>query len=157
MVLGMVAGFSGYSLPPDDVLSGNGLRVIDGLFKAIPVIGTYMSMLLFGGEFPGTQIIPPRLFTIHILLIPAMILGLIAIHLVMLVAHKHAHYPGPGRTDRNVVGFPLFPRVHREGWRLLLPRLRHHHPDLGHHGDQRGVDLRALRPPLPPRLRRLAA
>ncbi|MGY5764357.1 cytochrome bc1 complex cytochrome b subunit [Brachybacterium sp. DNPG3] len=107
MVLGMFAGFSGYSLP-DDVLSGNGLRVIDGLFKAVPIIGTYMSMLLFGGEFPGTQIIP-RLFTIHILLIPAIILGLIAIHLVMLVAHKHAHYPGPGRTDRNVVGFPLFP------------------------------------------------
>lgn len=107
MVLGMVAGFTGYSLP-DDVLSGNGLRVIDGLMKAIPIIGTYLSMLLFGGEFPGTHIIP-RLFTIHILLVPAAILGLIAIHLVMLVAHKHTHYPGPGRTDRNVVGFPLFP------------------------------------------------
>ncbi|GAB4096331.1 cytochrome b [Brachybacterium squillarum] len=107
MVLGMVAGFTGYSLP-DDVLSGNGLRVVDGLMKSIPIVGTYISMLLFGGEFPGTNIIP-RFFTMHILLVPAMILGLIAIHLVMLVAHKHAHYPGPGRTDRNVVGFPLFP------------------------------------------------
>ncbi|WP_193106401.1 cytochrome bc complex cytochrome b subunit [Brachybacterium sp. FME24] len=107
MVLGMVAGFSGYSLP-DDVLSGNGLRVIDGLMKAIPIVGTYLSMLLFGGEFPGTDIIP-RLFTIHILLVPAMILGLIAIHLVLLVLHKHTQYPGPGRTERNVVGFPVFP------------------------------------------------
>ncbi|MGO1982083.1 cytochrome bc1 complex cytochrome b subunit [Brachybacterium alimentarium] len=107
MVLGMVAGFSGYSLP-DDVLSGNGLRVIDGLMKAIPIIGTYLSMLLFNGEFPGTDIIP-RLFTIHILLVPAMILGLIAIHLVLLVLHKHTQYPGPGRTERNVVGFPVFP------------------------------------------------
>jgi ubiquinol-cytochrome c reductase cytochrome b subunit len=107
MVLGMVAGFSGYSLP-DDVLSGNGLRVIDGLMKAIPVVGTYLSMLLFGGEFPGTDIIP-RLFTIHILLVPALILGLIGIHLVLLVLHKHTQYPGPGRTERNVVGFPVFP------------------------------------------------
>ena len=107
MVLGMAAGFSGYSLP-DDVLSGNGLRVIDGLMKALPIVGTYLSMLLFGGEFPGTDIIP-RLFTIHILLIPAMILGLIGIHLVLLVLHKHTQYPGPGRTERNVVGFPVFP------------------------------------------------
>ncbi|CAM3980611.1 MULTISPECIES: cytochrome b [Helcobacillus] len=107
MILGMVAGFSGYSLP-DDVLSGNGLRIADGLMKSIPLVGTYMSMLLFGGEFPGTDIIP-RLFTIHILLVPAAIMGLIAIHLVMLVVHKHAHYPGPGATDRNVVGYPLFP------------------------------------------------
>ncbi|EWS82905.1 cytochrome b [Brachybacterium phenoliresistens] len=107
MVLGMVAGFSGYSLP-DDVLSGNGLRVVDGLMKGIPIVGTYLSMLLFGGEFPGHDIIP-RLFTIHILLVPAAILGLIAIHLTLLVLSKHTHYPGPGRTDRNVVGFPVFP------------------------------------------------
>ncbi|MCS6710481.1 cytochrome bc complex cytochrome b subunit [Brachybacterium sp. EF45031] len=107
MILGMVAGFSGYSLP-DDVLSGNGLRIADGLMKSIPLVGTYLSFFLFGGEFPGTDIIP-RLFTIHILIIPALILGLIALHLTMLVAHKHTHYPGPGRTDRNVVGFPLFP------------------------------------------------
>ncbi|MEE1617624.1 cytochrome bc1 complex cytochrome b subunit [Brachybacterium sp. J153] len=107
MVLGMVAGFTGYSLP-DDVLSGNGLRVVDGLMKSIPVVGTYISMLLFGGEFPGTQIIP-RFFTMHILLVPALILGLIAIHMVLLVLHKHTQYPGPGRTERNVVGFPVFP------------------------------------------------
>ena len=107
MILGMVAGFSGYSLP-DDVLSGNGLRVVEGLMKAVPVVGTYVVMLVFGGEFPGTDIIP-RLFTVHILLVPAMILGLIGIHLVLLVLHKHTQYPGPGRTERNVVGFPVFP------------------------------------------------
>ena len=107
MMLGMVAGFSGYSLP-DDVLSGNGLRIADGLAKSMPIVGAYISMLLFGGEFPGTHIIP-RLFTIHILLIPAAILALVSIHLVMVVLHKHTQYPGPGRTERNVVGFPVFP------------------------------------------------
>jgi ubiquinol-cytochrome c reductase cytochrome b subunit len=36
-------------------------------------------------------------------------LGLIAAHLALVVYHKHTHYPGPGRKDGNVVGYPLFP------------------------------------------------
>ncbi|HQY34338.1 cytochrome bc complex cytochrome b subunit [Actinotalea sp.] len=107
MILGLAAGFTGYSLP-DDVLSGNGLRITDGVVKAVPIIGSYMSYFVFGGEFPGESIIP-RLFTVHILLVPALILSLIGLHLLLVVLHKHSHYPGPGRTDKNVVGFPLFP------------------------------------------------
>ena len=107
MILGLAAGFTGYSLP-DDVLSGNGLRITDGVIKSIPVIGSYLSYFVFGGEFPGTVIIP-RLFSMHILLIPGLILALIGLHLFLVVLHKHTHFPGPGRTDRNVVGFPLFP------------------------------------------------
>ena len=106
-ILGMAAGFTGYSLP-DDLLSGNGLRIIDGMIKGIPVIGTSFSSLLFGGEFPGTEIIA-RLYALHILLVPALILVFIAIHLFMVVIHKHTHYSGPGRTDENVVGYPLMP------------------------------------------------
>lgn len=107
MILGLLAGFSGYSLP-DDVLSGNGLRIADGVARSIPVIGSYASYALFGGEFPGEQIIP-RLFTVHILLIPALILAMVGLHLFMVVLHKHTQYPGGGRSDKNVVGYPLFP------------------------------------------------
>jgi len=107
LIMGLLAGFSGYSLP-DDVLSGNGLRIADGVAMAIPIIGSYVSFALFGGEFPGTDIIP-RLFTVHILLVPALIVALVAVHLFLIVWHKHTHYPGPGRTQKNVVGFPLFP------------------------------------------------
>jgi ubiquinol-cytochrome c reductase cytochrome b subunit len=106
-VLGMAGGFTGYSLP-DDLLSGNGLRIIDGMIKGIPGIGAYTSSLLFGGEFPGEAIVA-RLYSLHIMLIPALILVFIAIHLFMLVIHKHTHYSGPGRTDSNVVGYPLMP------------------------------------------------
>ncbi|MBE8527183.1 ubiquinol-cytochrome c reductase cytochrome b subunit, partial [Amycolatopsis sp. H6(2020)] len=60
-VLAMAAGFTGYSLP-DDVLSGNGLRIIDGVMKAIPLVGTYLSLFFFGGEFPGHHVIG-RLYT----------------------------------------------------------------------------------------------
>ncbi len=107
MSMGLIEGFAGYSLP-DDLLSGTGLRFVDGLIRSIPIIGTWAEFFVFGGEFPGDLIIP-RLYMAHILLIPALIMGLIAAHLALVVYHKHTQYPGPGRTERNVVGYPLFP------------------------------------------------
>ncbi|MFD1860051.1 cytochrome bc complex cytochrome b subunit [Aeromicrobium camelliae] len=107
LMLGILGGFSGYSLP-DDLLSGTGLRIADGMIKSIPLIGTHVSFFLFGGEFPGDQIIG-RLYMVHILLIPALLLGLIAAHMLLLVYHKHTQFPGPGRTNENVVGYPALP------------------------------------------------
>lgn len=105
--LGLVEGFAGYSLP-DDLLSGTGLRFVDGLIRSIPIVGSYIEFFLFGGEFPGNEIIP-RLYMAHILLIPALILGLIAAHMLLLVYHKHTQWPGAGRTNENVVGYPVLP------------------------------------------------
>ncbi|MFR0637764.1 cytochrome b [Arthrobacter sp. LS16] len=107
LIMGLAAGFTGYSLP-DDLLSGNGLRIIDGVMKALPVVGTYLSMFFFGGEFPGEHVIP-RLYSLHIMIVPAVIILLLVIHLFMVVTHKHTQYPGPGRTNDNVVGFPVGP------------------------------------------------
>ena len=107
LVLAMLEGFSGYSLP-DDLLSGTGLRIAEGIMQAIPLVGTYVAMFLFGGEFPGTDIMP-RLYSIHILLIPGILLALITVHLIMVFYQKHTQFPGPGRTESNVVGFRLFP------------------------------------------------
>lgn len=106
-VLALLAGFTGYSLP-DDVLSGNGLRIVDGMMMAMPVVGTYLSFFFFGGEFPGSEIIP-RLYSLHIMVVPALIILMIAIHLFMVVVHKHTQYPGPGRKETNVVGYPIGP------------------------------------------------
>ncbi|RRD45758.1 cytochrome bc complex cytochrome b subunit [Tessaracoccus sp. OH4464_COT-324] len=105
--LSLLAGFSGYSLP-DDLLSGTGLRFADGLIRSIPILGTWIEFFLFNGEFPGDMIIS-RLYMAHILLIPGLLLGLIAAHMALLVYHKHTQYPGPGRTNNNVVGYPMFP------------------------------------------------
>jgi len=106
-VLAMGEGFTGYSLP-DDLLSGNGLRIIDGLIKGLPIIGTWTSNLLFGGEFPGTQVVG-MFYSIHILLLPAILAASIGIHLVLLVVNKHTQFAGPGRTEGNVVGVPIMP------------------------------------------------
>jgi len=107
LALGMVEGFAGYSLP-DDLLSGTGLRFVNGLIRSIPLVGSYIEFFLFGGEFPG-EIIIPRLYMAHILLIPAILLGLIGAHMLLLVYHKHTQWPGPGRTEGNVVGYPMLP------------------------------------------------
>jgi ubiquinol-cytochrome c reductase cytochrome b subunit len=107
LMLGILEGFAGYSLP-DDLLSGTGLRIADGLMKSIPVIGSYVSFFVFGGEFPGDDFIP-RLYTVHVLLIPGLLLALIGAHMLLLVYHKHTQWAGPGRTEKNVVGFPMMP------------------------------------------------
>jgi len=107
LMLGILEGFCGYSLP-DDLLSGTGLRIADGLILAIPVVGTYLQFFLFGGEFPGDQIIS-RLYSVHILLIPGLLLALIGAHMLLLVYQKHTQWPGPGRTNDNVVGYPMLP------------------------------------------------
>ena len=106
-IIAMLEGFSGYSLP-DDLLSGNGLRIVDGMIKGVPVIGTWISFLLFGGEFPGDAIVG-RLYSLHIMILPALLLVFLALHLMLMVIHKHTQWPGPGRTNQNVVGNPVLP------------------------------------------------
>lgn len=105
LVLAMFGGLTGYDLP-DDLLSGTGLAVVNGTILSVPIVGTYLSMFLFGGEFPGNDLVA-RFNTIHVLLIPALMVGLLAAHLILALRHRHTQYPGPGRTERNVVGLPL--------------------------------------------------
>jgi ubiquinol-cytochrome c reductase cytochrome b subunit len=107
LILGIIEGFAGYSLP-DDLLSGTGLRIADGLVKSIPLVGTYVSFFMFGGQFPGDEIVS-RLYAVHILLIPGVLLALIGAHMLLLVYQKHTQWPGPGRTNENVVGYPMLP------------------------------------------------
>jgi ubiquinol-cytochrome c reductase cytochrome b subunit len=106
-LLAINEGFTGYSLP-DDLLSGTGLRAAEGFMQSIPVAGSYVAYFVFGGPFPGESIIP-RLFTVHVLLLPAIIIGLFTAHIVLVAKHKHTQYPGPGRTNDNVVGYPMMP------------------------------------------------
>ncbi|MBM6546193.1 ubiquinol-cytochrome c reductase cytochrome b subunit [Janibacter sp. YIM B02568] len=106
-MLALIEGFAGYSLP-DDLLSGTGLRAAQGFMLSAPVIGSYLSYALFGGGFPGEDIIP-RLYSIHILLLPGILIALFTAHIVLVALQKHTQYPGPGRTNDNVVGFPVMP------------------------------------------------
>ncbi len=113
LVLGLLEGFAGYSLP-DDLLSGTGLRIAYSIVESIPLVGTWVGFLLFGGNFPGESFIP-RLYVIHILLIPGVILGLISAHMGILWHQKHTDFPGPGKTEDTVVGSRMFPTYAAKG------------------------------------------
>ncbi len=105
--LGMLEGLFGYSLP-DDQLSGAGLRIFEGVLQGIPIVGTYLAFFLFGGPYPGTSIVP-RMYIIHVLLIPGLILALVTAHLFIMFHQKHTQMPGKGNTEKNVTGQPFWP------------------------------------------------
>jgi len=108
LILSMFEGYFGYSLP-DDLLSGIGLRAaLSSITLGMPIIGTWLHWALFGGDFPGTILIP-RLYALHILLIPGIILALIGAHMALVWFQKHTQFPGPGRTEHNVVGVRVMP------------------------------------------------
>ncbi|MFV8315961.1 cytochrome b [Mycobacterium sp. 23] len=108
LILAMFEGFFGYSLP-DDLLSGTGLRAaLSSITLGIPVIGTWLHWGLFGGDFPGNILIP-RLYAIHILVFPGIMLALIGVHLALVWFQKHTQFPGPRRTEHNVVGVRVMP------------------------------------------------
>jgi ubiquinol-cytochrome c reductase cytochrome b subunit len=107
LLLGIFNGFTGYSLP-DDLLSGTGLRIAYSIFLSVPVVGPWMAFLLFGGEFPANDILR-RLLVLHIMIVPALLVALIAAHMAVLWRQKHTQFPGTGRTETNVVGSKLWP------------------------------------------------
>jgi ubiquinol-cytochrome c reductase cytochrome b subunit len=118
LVLGLAAGLTGYSLP-DDLLSGTGLRIIYSVILAIPFVGERLVYLIFGGEWPGTDIIG-RLYPVHILLIPGLIIVLVAFHLALVWRQKHTQFRGPGRTEHNVVGVRVWPAFAMKSTGLLF-------------------------------------
>jgi ubiquinol-cytochrome c reductase cytochrome b subunit len=107
LLLVMLDGFTGYSLP-GDALSGGGLRIAYSILLSLPVIGPWLAYLAFGGYYP-TDMTTSRLFPLHILLIPGAIAALLTLHLVILWMQKHSQFPGSRRTEHNVVGSPLWP------------------------------------------------
>ncbi|MGK5555803.1 cytochrome bc1 complex cytochrome b subunit [Actinomadura kijaniata] len=106
--LAMANGFTGYSLP-DDLLSGTGLRLVLGAVQSLPIVGSYASFLLVGGEFPGTDLVP-RLYIVHVLLVPGLMLALVPVHAIVLPwVQKHTDFRRGRSTERAVEGRPFFP------------------------------------------------
>src|SRR5581483_1375114 len=69
LVLALMNGFFGYSML-DDLLSGTGLRIGYAILLSVPVIGPWLTFLFMGGTIPNPETLP-RMFTLHIFLVPA--------------------------------------------------------------------------------------
>jgi ubiquinol-cytochrome c reductase cytochrome b subunit len=116
-VMTLATGWSGYALP-DDMLSGTGLRIVEGVLLGIPFIGVDLSMMLFGGAFPGRVI--EHLYPLHVLVTPAALILFLFLRIRSILRHRPAQFAGPGRTERNVVGIPLLPQMATRAAGLLL-------------------------------------
>ena len=101
-ILVLAAGWSGYALP-DDMLSGTGLRIVEGVVLSIPFVGTWVASWMFGGPFPG-QIIE-NLYPVHAVLAPGLLVLVLAVRAVLFVRHGQAVHPRPAPA----LGLRLWP------------------------------------------------
>lgn len=105
----MASGFFGLALT-HDLLGGTGARIGHAFAVSIPVIGPGVADVVFGGDFANEDMLH-RFWWFHVILLPLIIGGLLAIHLALVFAQSHTQYPdrdGRRRAD-NVVGAGAWP------------------------------------------------
>jgi cytochrome b-561 len=106
LVFTALTALTGYSLPYDNYAYTT-LKVIYGIAGSIPWVGDYVAQLAFAGAFPGERLIP-RMYGYHIMLLPGVLLGLTAAHMLLMIKQKHTQ---PGYAKRiaykKIVGVPL--------------------------------------------------
>jgi ubiquinol-cytochrome c reductase cytochrome b subunit len=113
------AGFTGYSLPYDS-LAGTGIRIAYSELLSFPVVGDSLAFWIFGGDFPTGDVIP-RFFVFHVMVLPAIILGAVGLHLLLVARQRHTQFPVPGVDGhRYIVGKPLWPSQFAESATLIL-------------------------------------
>lgn len=118
LLLALGNGFFGHSLA-DDLLSGAGLRMAYAILLSTPVIGPWLAFICLGGTVPS-HATTPHMYVMHIFVIPALIAGLIGVHLTIIWRQKHTNYPGPQRTDHSIVGSRLWPSYAAKSVGLFL-------------------------------------
>lgn len=107
--LTLMAGFVGYALPYDSyAVTATGIGF--SIARSIPWIGDFASELFFGGAFPTLGSLS-RLYTLHVFVLPAMLAGIMSLHLLLVIKQKHTQ-PGYAREQAEpgkVLGVPLIP------------------------------------------------
>jgi menaquinol-cytochrome c reductase cytochrome b subunit len=83
LVMGMLEGFTGYLLPWDQTAYWATVVGIN-LNGTAPILGPFLSQFLRGGAEIGTDTIA-RFYSLHMLLLPGGIIGLILLHLYLVV------------------------------------------------------------------------
>jgi len=120
LMVSLLEGYLGYSLV-DDLLSGMGLAIGNGVALSIPFVGANLGALIWGGPFPGTQAFFSRMYIAHVFLIPGLIALLLAAHLLLVALKHHTQFRRDTRqTERKLVGVPTFPGQTPRSLGLLL-------------------------------------
>jgi quinol-cytochrome oxidoreductase complex cytochrome b subunit len=90
--LAMVFGFTGYLLPMDQIAFFATKVGIDVASKA-PIVGELVAFIARGGDEIGQGTLN-RFFTIHVIALPAALLGLLGLHLMLIQLHGISVPPG---------------------------------------------------------------
>jgi len=106
--LSLVAVFTGYALL-DDAFAVTATKIGYGMAESIPWAGAWIAQVFFGGVYPTADSLP-RLYPLHILWFPLMIMGLICLHLLIMIKQKHTQPPYAERVAPHcILGVPLAP------------------------------------------------
>ena len=120
LALTLLAGFLGYALPFDSyAVTATGIGY--GIARSVPGIGNVAAELFFGGAFPTLGSLP-RLYTLHVFVVPLMLASIIGLHLLLIIKQKHSQ-PGYARKlaePGRVLGVPLWPYQALLAGQLLL-------------------------------------
>jgi ubiquinol-cytochrome c reductase cytochrome b subunit len=109
LFLTLPEGYLGYSLA-DDLLSGMGLAIGYAVALSVPFVGSNLALGLWGHPFPGDPSFWSRMYIAHVLILPVLIGGLIALHLALVSSRHHTQFrPLRRQGERKVVGVPAFP------------------------------------------------
>ena len=109
LVVSLLEGYLGYSLA-DDLLSGMGLAIGYAVAMSIPFVGANLAALIWDGPFPGSHAFFPRMYIVHVLVIPLLLATLLAVHLALVALKHHTQFRSePRATERKLVGVPAFP------------------------------------------------
>ena len=124
LVLALFFGFTGYLLPWDD-LSLAATKVGTDIPRSIPVVGTWATQFLRGGEDVTADTLT-RFFSFHVCILPLLLLGVLAAH-VFLIQKLGMSLPVGADEEREASrALPFWPNfVYREMivWLALLGAL----------------------------------
>jgi quinol-cytochrome oxidoreductase complex cytochrome b subunit len=112
MLMGFVTmgfGFTGYLLPWT-VVSKSATDVGVGMVSALPQpLSSLLTFLIVGNGGDAVQLL--RFFDLHVVVLPAVLLVLLAVKMYMLEAHGVAEPPGGAPSSAKAKTVPIFPDV----------------------------------------------
>jgi ubiquinol-cytochrome c reductase cytochrome b subunit len=109
LTLALLEAYLGYSLV-DDLMSGMGLVIGYSVGLSIPFVGENLMNWLFGGIFPGSEQLWPRMYIAHVLIFPVLIGLLLGAHLLLVAMRHHTQFrQRKEETEETIVGVPAWP------------------------------------------------
>ena len=109
----LMAGFTGYSLVYEQ-LSYWGATVGANIAESVPLVGGFLKSMLLGGDTYNPRTLS-RFFVLHAAVIPALMLGLVVLHIALVRAQgvsdiaDTADTADAGKDGKRRPGFDLFP------------------------------------------------